>query len=153
MHTEIIYCSHSGNTKRVAEAIAEAIGGRGHADVVPVESAATTIADTIDLLIVGSPTEGHGIPQEMRRFLERLDPASVKGRNVAAFDTRVRWPRILSGSAAAGIAKRLADKGARLVGAQGSFIVTTQPELEEGEIERAQAWAATIADAAMPVGV
>jgi len=129
------------------------IGVRGSADVVPVETAATTIADTVDLLIIGSPTEGHGIPQEMRRFLERLDPASVQGRSAAAFDTRVRWPRILSGSASAGIAKRLTAKGARVAGPQGSFIVTTEPALEEGELERARAWAAALADAVLPVTV
>jgi flavodoxin len=153
MHAEIVYCSHSGNTKRLAEAIADTIGSRGHADVVPVDSAAATIADAVDLLIIGSPTEGHGIPQEMRRFLERLDPESVRGRHVAAFDSRVRWPRILSGSAAAGIAKRLTAKGARLVAPPGSFIVTTEPALEEGELERARAWAAAVADAVTPIGV
>ena len=68
---------------------------------------------------------------------------------VAAFDTRVRWPKLLSGSAAEGIAKRLTSDGATLIVPPESFIVTTRKPilLEPGELPRATAWAGTLAEA------
>lgn len=153
MKTVIVYCSHKGNTRQVAEAIGEELRPRGEVDVVAVETAAATIGPDVDLLMVGGPTEAHGMTPEVRTFLDRLDTGSVKGRAAAAFDTRVDWPRILSGSAADGIAKRLAEKGARVIGPQGSFLVTNEPELEPGEVERAKAWAATMAAAVAPLQV
>jgi flavodoxin len=151
MNTLVIYCSHSGNTKHVAEAIGEALAPLGRADVVSVETAAPVIPPDIDLLIVGSPTEGHGLPADARGFLDRLDGPSVQGRAAAAFDTRLKWPRLLSGSAADGIAQRLAAHGARVTRPNGSFLVSTAPALEPGELERAKAWATAIAGTVLPV--
>jgi flavodoxin len=151
MKTLVIYCSHSGNTKRVAEAIGEALGPFGMTEVVPVETAATTIPADVDLVMIGSPTEGHGPAADARDFLDRLVGPSLRGRSAAAFDTRLNWPKLLSGSAAEGVARRLAAKGARVISPHGSFIVTTGPALEAGELERAKEWATAIATAAMPV--
>ncbi len=147
MKTEIVYCSHKGNTRQVAEAIGEVLRANGAVEVVAVETAATTLAPDVDLLVVGGPTEGHGMTPEISRFLDKLDRASIQGRAVAAFDTRLDWPKVLSGSAADGIAKRLTAKGAHVVGPQGSFLVTRDPVLEPGELERATTWAADVARA------
>jgi hypothetical protein len=82
---------------------------------------------------------------DMSGYLDRLDIASVRARPVAAFDTRINWPRLLSGSAASGIAKRLESAGARVMEPEGSFIVNTEPALLSGELERARTWAETLA--------
>jgi len=51
-------------------------------------------------------------------------------------------------AAAAGIAARRRRSGARVVEPEGSFLVTRQgPELEPGQLERAVAWAETVAAA------
>ena len=44
---------------------------------------------------------------ELRGWLDTLHGRALKGVTVAAFDTRVGWPKLLSGSAADQIAKRL----------------------------------------------
>jgi flavodoxin len=149
MAVEIVYCSHKGNTRTLAEAMADALrDGGAEVQVVDVDVAAPTIGPEVDLLLVGGPTEGHGMTPEVRDYLARLDAATVVGRAAAAFDTRVDWPRLLSGSAAEGIARRLTELGARVIGPAGSFIVSTEPELKPGERERAVAWAQEIARSA-----
>lgn len=145
MKSLVIYVSHKGNTQRVAEAIGDELAARGTVDVLPVEEAPRIMEEDIDLLVIGGPTEGHGMTSEMSDFLDRLDVASVRGRTVAAFDTRVNWPRILSGSAADGIAKRLEAAGAMVIEPHGSFMVSTEPELLPGELERAREWAESVA--------
>jgi flavodoxin len=147
----VVYVTHKGNTKLVAEAISEALRANGEVEVLPVEEAPTFIGADIDLLVLGGPTEAHGMTPELTGYLDRLDETSLRGRAVAAFDTRVNWPRILSGSAADGIAKRLGGFGARVIGPVGSFIVNTEPALLAGELERAKAWAAEVAAEVTPV--
>ena len=153
MKAEVVYCTHKGNTRKVAEAIGEALRPRASVEVVAVESAATTIAPDVDLLFVGGPTEGHGMTPEIRSFLDRIDTESIRGRAVAAFDTRLDWPRLLSGSAADSIAREMTAKGARVIPAHGSFIVNMDPALEPGELDRAREWAVAVADASQAVRV
>jgi hypothetical protein len=83
-------------------------------------------------------------------FFDRLAPGSLRGIPAAAFDTRLDWPRLLSGSAASKIAERLRQEGARLIQPEGSFLVSRKPELERGELERASAWALALADELAP---
>lgn len=90
---------------------------------------------------------------EIRDYLEGLDLQWSMGRATAAFDTRLDWPRLLSGSAADQIASRLTARGAKVVGTPGSFLVTRAPELEPGELERAGEWAEHLAQAIAPVRV
>jgi transposase len=52
----------------------------------------------------------------MKSFLDHLPTDSITGLPVAAFDTRLNWPKLLSGAASKGIADRLTHKGARLEG-------------------------------------
>jgi flavodoxin len=142
----VVYVSHKGNTQRVAEAVADVLREKGPVQLLPVEEAPASF-DDVDLLLIGGPTEGHGMTPEQAAYLERVEPASLHGRAVAAFDTRLKWPRLLSGSAADGTAERLEAAGARVIRPQGSFLVSTEPALLDGELEKARAWAATIAAA------
>lgn len=144
MKTLVIYSSTKGNTRLVAEAIAGVVGRHGAVEVLTADEAPTSFE--ADLVLVGGPTERHGMTEAIIRFFERLSPGALRGTAAAAFDTRLAWPRLLSGSAAADIEKRLHAAGAIAVGAPGSFIVSTKPELEPGEIARAEAWAAAIVD-------
>ena len=147
MKSVVVYGSRSGNTRRVAATIAEVLRTRGQVDLLAAETAPRGLPLGTDLLIVGGPTEGHGMTEPVEHYLEVLELSSVDGLSVAAFDTRLRWPKVLSGSAAEGIAKRLTTDGAELIVPPESFMVSRKPELEPGELPRATAWATTIADA------
>jgi len=144
MRSLVIYTTTSGNTRTVAEAIAAALRSRGPVELLPAEEIAAT-PPTSDLVVIGGPTEGHGMSKAMTAFFERLGPFAFRRTPAAAFDTRLRWPRILSGSAAEGIGKRLTGLGARLLAPPESFMVSMKPELEPGEVERAAAWAQDVA--------
>ena len=146
MKTLVIYASTSGNTQGIAQTIADALRHRGGVELISVDDA-PTVLPAADLIVLGGPTERHTLTESMARFLDRLAPESFQGVALAAFDTRLRWPRLLSGSAADEIAKRLRAAGARLVARPESFIVSMKPELEPGEIDRAAVWAIQVADA------
>jgi flavodoxin len=145
----VTYATRHGNTRRIAETVARALEARGEVHLLPVEELTTIEAGT-DLLVVGGPTEAHGVTPPVVAFFDRLAPGTLRGIPAAAFDTRLNWPRLLSGSAAAGIAERLRREGARLMEPEGSFLVSRKPELETGEVEKASAWGLTLADQLAP---
>lgn len=145
MKSLVVYVTHKGNTQRVAEAIGDVLRQQGLADVLPTDKAPSALDADVDLFVVGGPTEGHGMTPEQRAYLDGLEPATLRGRASAAFDTRINWPRLLSGTAADGIARRLREIGARVIEPAGSFIVNAEPALLDGELQRARAWAAEIA--------
>ncbi len=142
MNAVVIYDSRYGNTEQLAGAIADRLAA---ARLVSAAEAATFDFDELDLLVIGGPTQIHGMSARLRAALNRVPPESLRGVAVAAFDTRLRMSRILSGSAARAIARRLQRKGARLVVRPESFFVTTDKgPLAQGEVERARRWAASV---------
>ncbi len=154
MKTIVIYASRYGNTRKVAEAIAGALQLRGSALVLEADDMPAYLPDGTDLVIVGGPTEQHGMTEAMTRLFSRLGPDALAGIRAAAFDTRLRWPRWLSGSAGAGIARKLREAGASVIAPEESFFIRgalgtggrDTAELESGELERAAAWAVSVAD-------
>src|SRR6185437_9651841 len=65
----------------------------------------------------------HTVSPTMRALLQELPDAALKHAHVAAFDTRYRMTRLLSGSAADWIATHVARAGAVLLVAPESFFV------------------------------
>jgi|APFre7841882724_1041349.scaffolds.fasta_scaffold21305_2 flavodoxin len=83
----VAYDSVHGNTKQVAEAIAEQIRSEGHeAQVIAVKEWSKG-ALTGDLLFIGSPTRGGKMTKEAKEFIESLEVGYWKGKNVVTFDT------------------------------------------------------------------
>ena len=144
MKIVVIYATRSGNTKRVADAVAGVLGERGTVEIHSVDDAPRDLRD-FDLVVIGGPTEAHGMTPLMKGYLDAIDAASVKDRPCAAFDTRLAWPRVLAGSAAEGIARWLREHDASVVASPESFIVSMKPELQPGELEHAHRWARAIA--------
>jgi flavodoxin len=147
MNALVVYDSMFGNTEQIARAIGAAIEEGGPVDVRSITEV-SSLPPGLDLLVVGGPTQAHGVDQALKAFLDALPPEAVRGVAVAAFDTRFRWPVLVSGSAARGIAKRLDQKGARLVAEPESFFVEHKGgPLAEGELGRAASWARHLAEA------
>ena len=168
MRALVIYESMFGNTKRVADAIADGIAPRCVVETVEVSHAPIEIPADIDLLVIGGPTHVHGMTTVrsrasavertpaplisrgigIREWLEQARPA-VRDLPAAAFDTRIKAPALLTGSAASGFAKRLRSAGFRLIAGARSFLVARDGPVDdlliEGELEAARAWGETLA--------
>jgi len=159
MNSVVVFASRYGNTLQVADRIAQVLGGRGPVRVIPAEEAKSIFWPEVDLVVVGGPTEAHGVTPAVKALFAGLPAGALAGKAAAAFDTRLRWPRWLSGSAATGIGQELADGGAELAASEGSFLVAGSPPVNEpGELERVTRWAEELAAAAeqrrvaVPVG-
>lgn len=146
MNSLVIYGSRHGNTQKIAYAIAAALRRHGPVQVLAVEEAASAISTYNDLVVIGGPTEAHKLTPPLVQFFDQLRPGILKGETAAAFDTRLRWPRWLAGSASSAIHNRLLEAGAQAVMPPESFyVVGTPPELVSGELDRAKEWAETLA--------
>ena len=154
MKSIVVYGSRFGNTHEIAKAIAIGLEKWGSVELFAAE-AAPSLQDA-DLVVVGGPTEAHGMSEPLKEFFAGLEGDSMRGKLAACFDTRLTWPRVLSGSAAARIGDRLRDIGADVIAPDGSFLVKGKtPVLEQGELDRASAWAGAVARKAaarVPVG-
>src|SRR5690242_1409922 len=107
MNALVVYDSQYGNTERIARTIASQLERLGPVRLAPVgEATASDVADA-DLLVIGGPTQGHGARPQLRTWVASLPGTALQGRAAATFDTRLRWPVFLSGSAARTIAKHL----------------------------------------------
>ena len=125
MKALVVYESMFGNTKRVAQAVADGLRGSMEVDLLEVGGADGAAVEEADLLVVGGPTHAHGLSgkgtrqaaakdaseglvsngEGLREWIASL-PATA-GKSCASFDTRFAKPRWLTGSAARGAEKRL----------------------------------------------
>jgi len=166
MQSIVVYESHWGNTEAVARAIAEGIGTGARA--LATDEATSDAVAGADLVVAGAPVIAFGLPRggaaiQLEGDVKAPRPADVShpmlrtwldalpaGRGwYAAFETRIWWsPRGATGS----IESRLAKAGYRKVGKAERFIVGgAYGPLREGELDRARAWGARLAEAAAMV--
>jgi hypothetical protein len=165
MSTLVVYESLYGNTREVAEAIA---AGLGDAKAVSVQDAVSQVTQA-DLLVVGGPTHVHGLTSRRSRTagVENahgvLEPGAGEGPGLrdwladlprvanapaAAFDTRAHAPRLFTGSASHGIARRLRHHGYRMVATESFIVEDGEGPLIDGELDRARSWGETLAASA-----
>lgn len=152
MTTLIIYDSQFGNTEKIAQAIGSGISG----EVKVLRASAAKLADleSVDLLIIGSPTQGGRATQSVQNFINAIPADGLKNVRVAAFDTRfsekesgfgLRLVMKIFSFAAGRIAKMLESKSGKLAATPEGFIVIgKEGPLKEGELERATEWAKRI---------
>ncbi len=165
MKALVVYESMYGNTRHVAEAIAEGLRASMPTETVLARDATAVDLDDIDLVVAGAPTHAFGLsgprtreaavldgikhpdhpldadPQNdgVREWLQVLPrPAACFG---VAFDTRLDKPKLLTGSASRAIQRGLRHSGFSTLAESHSFTVTAMAgPLAPGEIERAEQW-------------
>jgi len=79
MRVRVVYQSTTGNTKKVAEAIARA------ASCAAEPASTATVSESVDMLFLGASIHAKDIDPSVKKFIEGLDPALVK--QVTAFNT------------------------------------------------------------------
>jgi flavodoxin len=143
MNTVVVYDSLYGNTERIAQTIVGTLRAFGQAQAVHVDPEHPVSFQGVDLLIVGSPTQGFRPTPAMQSFLGDVSSRRLRGLAVACFDTRFRGP-LWKSSAAPRMARQLHSMGVEPIVPPESFFVTTMKKegpLLAGEIERAATWA------------
>ena len=147
MNVLIVYDSFFGNTEKIAKAMASSVGGMA----VKVNEVSALQMREAKTILVGSPTRAFSPTPALKTWLSNIDVNDVKGKPVAAFDTRMDaqlldshvysfFEKILS-HAAEKIEKQLKKKGANIMLASEGFIVLeSEGPLQDGEIDRASDW-------------
>lgn len=146
MNALVVHFSKFGHTKMIAESIGETLETAGTARVIGMDQLGESDLNQIDLVVMGSPTHKMNLPEAVQPVLEALPRRSLRDVPVAAFDTSYRMNAFLARFTAA---KRLDGKlrklgGKRVVPPETFFVEGREGPLEEGEIERAKGWAASI---------
>ncbi len=145
MNTFIVYDTTFGNTKQVAEAIANALREYGSVGLVSIEHTHPLALEGVDVLILGCPTQGWRPTQAMHALLEYIPTESLKRLTIACFDTRFDRSARITGSAAKLMARKLSKRGAlHLLPAESFFVEGTHGPLKSGELEQAANWARLI---------
>jgi sugar/nucleoside kinase (ribokinase family) len=168
MRAVVVYESMYGNTHLVADAIGAGLGGEPDVTVTSVDDVDPSLVEQADLLVVGGPTHVHGMSRDatrtaaveaaakdddlsldpdaegpgLRDWLDALPKLRVQ---VAAFDTRLDAPPLLTGRASKGITRRLHALGCSILADPESFLVTKQNHLEDDQEARARDWGRSLA--------
>lgn len=85
MNIAVRYYSRSGNTGKVAEAIAAAAG-------VTAEDCSVPISEPVDLLFLGGSIYAGGIDEKLQEYIAKLDGAKVKRAAVFATSALKKEP-------------------------------------------------------------
>ncbi|MFZ5446035.1 MAG: flavodoxin family protein [Myxococcota bacterium] len=168
MKALVVYESIFGNTRDIAEAIAEGLE-LSELEVELAEVGHAPKPDDVDLLVVGGPIHAWSMTRPATRQGARQEAAAAhiepvsSGRGVrewlselsashrpaiaAAFDTAVQTRWFPTGSAARGEEKALRHAGYRIVaGPEHFYVKDSHGPLVDGERERARAWAVKLAE-------
>ena len=149
----VLYESFFGNTKDIAQTIVDELKQSNDVCIESIETASLDQLHHFDLIFVGSPTRAFSASPNITAFLKEIPAHSLLGVNVAVFDTRI-IPKAkfiagalkLAGFADAKIISLLKQSGAEiLLPGKGFIVKASEGPLEDGELEKAAAWARTIA--------
>ncbi len=106
MNVCVVYFSRTGNTKRLAQAIADAT----KAPIYDLASAQPSAIENCDLLILGTPVEGASPAKETVTFIENMP--ETQGKKIILFCT---YRAFGNERTMKNMEKRLAGKGYQIV--------------------------------------
>ncbi len=89
----VAYDTYYGNTKLVADAIADQAKIEGHDVELRDVKRENPSAPQGDLLFVGSPVRAARVTRATRRFVKRLDRTAWAGKPIVVFTTTVMVPK------------------------------------------------------------
>ncbi len=161
MKAVVVYESLWGNTEAIARAVAEGLGA-GAVALHTGQAGPDAVAGA-DLIVAGAPLLGFALPTEDMRESVRKNaaapPADLANPSMrswleavpggagrcAGFETRIWWS---PGSAAKTIAESLGAKGYAQACEPHKFVVKGKyGPLKDGELDKARAWGAELAQA------
>jgi menaquinone-dependent protoporphyrinogen IX oxidase len=145
----VVYDTSYGNTKKIAETIAETLKESGiEVDLFDVKDVKKLSAKDYDFLVLGSPTRFGTMSFAIRGFLGKVKTEEWMNKPFAAFDTenpeniererdeKKEW------SAAEKISEKLKDKKMnQLLPVLKAAVLGQKGPLKEGEIERTKDYA------------
>ena len=92
MKATVVYDSYYGNTKQVAEAIADELRAEGHeAEVRSVRERHGPALDG-DVLFLGSPVRMGAVTGRVKRYVKNLDTGYWNSRPLVVFTTTLQLP-------------------------------------------------------------
>ena len=155
----VIYDSVHGNTRAVAEAIADGLRDGGPVHVVPTAEADLDRVAQARAVVIGCPTHGFSLSPGMKELAAGLTAGRLDGVPVAVFDTRfslddmpnrfLTWlvPRLGTRAWAAPKLARAAKRAGavRLAEPAAFHVRDIEGPLAEGELDRASAWGRDLA--------
>jgi len=146
MNALVVTYSKFGHTKMLGQTIAESLNAGENARAISMDEIDIAELADADIVIMGSPTHNMKLPKEVGPVLDTLPKRSLRGVRTAAFDTSYRMNALLARFTAAKKLDRKMRKlgGKRIASPETFFVTEREGPLEEGEVERVQAWAAQI---------
>ena len=144
----VVYDTSYGNTKKIAETIAETLKESGiEVDLFHVKKVKKLIAKDYSFLVLGSPTRFGTMSFAIRGFVGKVKSEEWMNEPFAAFDTEN--PENMEKkeySAAEKIAEKLRDKKMnQLLPVLKAAVLGQKGPLKEGEIERTKEYARGLA--------
>jgi len=144
----VVYDSSYGNTKKIAETIAETLKEDGiGVDTFYVKDVKKLDAKSYDFFVLGSPTKWGTMSFAVRGFLNKVKSKEWMNKPFASFDTEN--PENIErkeGSAAEKIAEKLKQKQMNQVApVLKAVVLGWKGPLQEGEIERTKEYARELA--------
>jgi flavodoxin len=137
MNIAVRYLSKSGNTEKVARAIAESLGVQS----VSVLKQDSAITEETDVLFLGSAVYAFGIDDAVKSFIQKLDKSRIK--KIVVFSTSALVKCVYSQ-----VKKLLSEKGIPLSAKEfhcwGKFTCLHNGRPNTADLERAKAFAKEI---------
>jgi menaquinone-dependent protoporphyrinogen IX oxidase len=149
----VVYDTSYGNTKTIAQTIAETLKESGiEVDLFHVKDVKKLNGKDFDFLVLGSPTKFGTMSFAMRFFFGKVKSEEWMNKPFAAFDTEnpenIERARVekKEWSAAEKIAEKLRDKKMnQLMPVLKAAVLGQKGPLKEGEVERTKDYARALA--------